>query len=471
MNGIVLEQFLVACGSKIPLRLGLKKAHEPPERWTCRAFRQPFLIVGRDPNADLVLDHWQISRRHLYLQLIGARLLCVDLDSRTGLSWDEGSWPAGWLDAGQVVRLGDMELRLWDDLQNSKPEVSSWIAAQPGPLRSQTIQAEAILPGVRIVSPTSESEGSSHQWPMDRIVALAGRGEACRLRLGGSDISRFECSLVRTPNGLWVVDLLGRNGVLVNGIRVRCARLEGDDEVRLGRYAFRPQFDQAPIADSPGRLWMPIGGDSAAHRVGGSSDSEQKALDPPVVSGGELSRLAPPSTASPALSQQVLPAELWAGGAGIDQRILMQSLMGQMGLMHQLFDQFHQAMSLMFQMFHASQREQMDIIRQELEEVRKLTGELQRLQGRVSELETIKTPVEAAAIPAPANMPTPPVPSCLPLGSDPDSARQQADMHYELWDRISRLQTERQGRWQRILGLLSGPGTMGSVGPAPSSPT
>ena len=36
-------------------------------RWT---LDQPHALIGRDPRADLVLDHEQVSRRHAYLQQI-----------------------------------------------------------------------------------------------------------------------------------------------------------------------------------------------------------------------------------------------------------------------------------------------------------------------------------------------------------------------------------------------------------------
>src|SRR5882757_650040 len=74
------EQFLSACGSPEPLRVGVDERDQLlTDTWT---FRQPFLVIGRRPDSDLRLDHWQVSRRHAYLQMIEGRYFCVDLGSR-----------------------------------------------------------------------------------------------------------------------------------------------------------------------------------------------------------------------------------------------------------------------------------------------------------------------------------------------------------------------------------------------------
>ena len=61
-------------------------------------------------------------------------------------------------------------------------------------------------------------------WRMTRMLALVGKASLCRVRLVGNSVSKFHCSLVRTPLGLWVVDLFGKGGITVNEAPVRTAR-------------------------------------------------------------------------------------------------------------------------------------------------------------------------------------------------------------------------------------------------------
>jgi hypothetical protein len=80
-----LGQFLEACGTSGPLRLEWSdgEMRQP----VCRDFQQPMVLVGRNPRADLVLDHPLVGLRHAYLQLVEGRLFAIDLGSRQGLRW------------------------------------------------------------------------------------------------------------------------------------------------------------------------------------------------------------------------------------------------------------------------------------------------------------------------------------------------------------------------------------------------
>src|SRR5260370_445503 len=64
------------------------------------------------------------------------------------------------------------------------------------------------------------------RWRVNRPLTLVGRADACKLRLRDLRVSGFHCSLTAGPLGVWVVDLLSREGVRLNGQRVRWAALE-----------------------------------------------------------------------------------------------------------------------------------------------------------------------------------------------------------------------------------------------------
>ena len=223
VNDAMLELFLAACGSSEPLRLGVGQREELLSE--TRLFRQPFLVIGRRPESDLVLDHWQVSRRHAYLQLIEGRYYCVDLGAGPGPT--AATRPSGRAGSseGRAIQIGPYAVR---------PESPTTAPKPAGPPLAVTWE----LPGRAI---------GQAVWRMDRHLALIGRSPACKIRIVESDVSKFHCSVVLTPHGVWVVDLLGQNGVLVNDEPVRCARIEDGDELRIGRHALRARYDSPPL--------------------------------------------------------------------------------------------------------------------------------------------------------------------------------------------------------------------------------
>jgi hypothetical protein len=69
---------------------------------------------------------------------------------------------------------------------------------------------------------------------MSRALALIGRSTACQVRLMNPSVSNFHAAMVRTPSGVWIVDLLSREGIEVDGMCVRAARLEAGSDAGKG---------------------------------------------------------------------------------------------------------------------------------------------------------------------------------------------------------------------------------------------
>ena len=104
-----MKSFLNACGIKDSLRLVVEgpEAKGGDSRW----FPQPFVVIGRDPRADMLLDDPQISRRHVYLQAVGGWLFWVDLESRTGTRTEAGPQKSGWLTGNGFLGIGPYAIR------------------------------------------------------------------------------------------------------------------------------------------------------------------------------------------------------------------------------------------------------------------------------------------------------------------------------------------------------------------------
>jgi pSer/pThr/pTyr-binding forkhead associated (FHA) protein len=434
VNHAPLEQFLSACGSPEPLRVGVGQRDQLlSDTWT---FRQPFLVIGRRPDSDLPLDHWQVSRRHAYLQLIEGRYFCVDLGSRTGTHGGDASERFGWLERGRAIEIGPFTVR---------PEWPEQARSEAPPMPVVTWE----LPGRAI--------GQS-LWRMDRHLALIGRSPACRIRIVQPDVSKFHCGLVLTPMGVWAVDLLGQNGIFVNDEPVRFARLEEGDVLRVGSHLLRPRYNaEPPPLAPPGPI-------------------------PPGSTGGELATYVPSPGAiragEPAAPMLTRPIPSWSstareiagfgeGPTGIADPTV-GALVHQFGLMQQqMFDQFHQTMMMMFEGFAALHREQASGLHEEFDQVRKLSEEIESLRRETARLAD-QASRPAPLRPRPTNGHSPPVRSTGQEGPaslrPPDPTIKRAtmpepdpnvDIHSQLLLRLSTIQSERQTRWQKILGMMS----------------
>src|SRR5438045_8252831 len=118
-----MDLFLEACGATGPRELLVE--HPGSEEVERRSFRQPFILVGRAPEMDIVLDDAEVSLRHAYLQLIAGRLFCIDLQSRTGVHWDGKPEPRGWVKEGQALGIGPFSGRFLESGQAAPAESSS----------------------------------------------------------------------------------------------------------------------------------------------------------------------------------------------------------------------------------------------------------------------------------------------------------------------------------------------------------
>ena len=430
MDQALLDQFFTECGLTDRFRIEVSLKGESTTQ--VHEFRQPFLVIGRRAGSDMMLDHWLVSRRHAYLQLIEGRFFCVDLGSRTGTHGGDATERSGWLEPGRAIQIGPYSVR---------PELPPVVDRDypPLPIVTWTI--------------TSPSEDPSF-WTMNRGLALIGRSPACRIRLPEADVSRFHCSLVLTTSGVWAIDLLSQRPVVVNGQPVRFARIAPGDRLEIGRYVLTPDYDLSLIQ-------------AAGHRP----DAR------PVAS---TQRPDPATDHLPALTPTVmLPNTIWErpkfelanDDAFKSADPTVTNLVQQFGAMQQqMFDQFHQTMMMMFEGFAALHRETSATIRTEFEEVRKLSKEIESLReetARLAEATTmsLQQPAFFAADrpgddpdpESPQNghsLPKPPGPGPRPKMSPP-LPDPHVDIHAQLCQRLTLIESERQTRWQKILGMMA----------------
>src|SRR5262249_3580058 len=154
-----------------------------------------------------------------YFQVLGGRLLCMDLHGPSGRR--QGLYPrSGWFGPRHAVRVGAATLRLARGCEAAAgAALVSW-ARDPPPLTLEV---------------TAGGHGVWH-YRTGLALILIGTDATCQVRLRHAAVSRYHCALVNTPSGLWAVDLLGRGGIAHNGTAVRAARVGDGDELRVGGF-------------------------------------------------------------------------------------------------------------------------------------------------------------------------------------------------------------------------------------------
>ena len=435
VDEVLLAEFFQECGLTDPFRVEVGLRGDSASR--VHEFRQPFLVIGRRGGSDLLLDHWLVSRRHAYLQLIEGRFFCVDLGSRTGTHGGDATERSGWLDPVRAIQIGPYSVR------PELPPVSDR-DYPPLPVVSWTI-----------ANPT----GSPSSWTMNRGLALVGRSPACRVRISEPSISKFHCGLVLTTSGVWAIDLLSQRPIMVNGRATRFARIESGDELQVGRHVLTPAYDFSSV----------------------KTTTRESVQTPSIGKTTVFASTEPPNAATdhlPALMAATLvPSNLWndpatsgptGGNPTSPPDPTVSHLVQQFGAMQQqMFDQFHQTMLMMFEGFATLHRETSSTLREEFEEVRKLSAEIESLRAetaRLAEATTIslQQPAfqkadshQASSKNGHSDRPEPPPrpqarPKMTPPLPDP-----HVDIHAQLCDRLNRIESERQTRWQKILNLMA----------------
>jgi hypothetical protein len=267
-------------------------------------------------------------------------------------------------------------------------------------------------------------------------------------------VSRVHCAFVNSPFGLWVVDLLGREGTYVNGVTVRWGLLEPDDEMQIDQFRIRVRYLTPPTHAAVPFHPLETADEDLTPSANAKGTSESRSL---ALAGNAWEMEEAQAKSS---SQIVAPVGLGVPMTGSES--LLMPLVKQFSLMQQqMFDQFHQTVLMMAQMFGNVQRDQMTLIRQELEQIQELTRQLHALplEGARQPIAPLPMPPQAPA----ADVPSAPSPSAKSkpaaaksAPSPPPRKFPEGDVHAWLSQRLAALQEERQTRWQKVLSLLTG---------------
>ena len=167
----IITQFAKACGASSPLDLRVDLVDA--KRRVAGTVAMPFALVGRDDACDVTLTDPEVNPRHAWLQVVGGRVLAIDLGSRAGLGWPEHESGSGWLDPGVPVRIGPFQLRL------SSPVSSR--ATQFHPRYSPLQSDQTVLHSERAYNlEFRNGKRAKDRWTVNRLVTLVGLRQNAR---------------------------------------------------------------------------------------------------------------------------------------------------------------------------------------------------------------------------------------------------------------------------------------------------
>ena len=349
VNLTELTPFAAACGLRSPIDLRIVRTDG-----AVLAEGQldlPCGLAGRDPDCEVTLLDAEISLRHACLQAVGGRVLVADIGSRTGLHQTELEGAAGperqpflWLTPTDPVAVGPFRITLRKPLfvRPTAPETSPFL---PDPA------ATSALPRVAVRFLNGKSV--TGQWVVNRLVTFVGRARDCKISLAADDIDPFHCYFLLTPDGLWVVDLLSRAGVRVNGEATRYAHLKSGDVLQVGRFRLGFAYlDEAAPAVIPQRPAPP-------------------ATALPKLSLRSRPRVTPPADAP---GPPVAPAP----------RELAPAVQAFAAAQSQMMAQFEASMMGMVRRFGELHREQLGAMHAEMARMAELNAEMQELQSQAA---------------------------------------------------------------------------------------
>jgi hypothetical protein len=456
----VTDDFRLSCAAMGSVELEITGPGESQtER---RTIIHPSILLGGDARNDVQFHGSEIKPHHAYLQVIGGRVFYVSLARDRDTPGNRAAH-CGWLVPERPFQVGEYSIRLL-----SNPGHLAQNGSVPrNPLRR--VHSDADLARQELHFEFVGGRSSRLLWRMDRVLTLIGRARGCKIRLAHDEIADFQCALLYTPLGVWVIDLLGRGGVLRDGQPLRWARVQNGDRFQIGDFSLRPCSSRSGM-DA-------VGGSLARAEAHGSGSALAPA---PLVVRSE-----------PPRNTEVSLAALRAGSLTL-QAALMRSLSEELNdWKAQVFEQFRNSLMDMARMFYAQQQGQLDLLRQELSVLQQVTTKLDTLREVIetrfgpshqsqaltdngteatnlsarpghnsiedqsreinsdSATATMLTPASAQAAserPSEAQLPAQAAPGAKP----------PSDIHAQLMKRLATLHRLRQGRLRRILQLITG---------------
>ncbi|MFM2419615.1 MAG: hypothetical protein RL385_4338, partial [Pseudomonadota bacterium] len=222
------------------LKLVVRHAEDAPDSPSAAtyAFAQTRVVIGRGAGADVRLPQRAVSDAHALVEESLDRVLISDQGSTNGTRVNGVALVpkrARALLEDDVVEIGDFLLEVsaspLHSAETTKDRTASLAKKLLCDLRGP---ADAVAAAPRLRVEEGEDEGTALELPAAPSVVRIGRDLEAELCLVDVDVSRFHVAVERDLDGTLLRDLDSKNGVEVNGKRVRERRLRDGDRLRIG---------------------------------------------------------------------------------------------------------------------------------------------------------------------------------------------------------------------------------------------
>jgi pSer/pThr/pTyr-binding forkhead associated (FHA) protein len=378
--------------------------------------RRPFAVVGRAPDADILIDDRAASARHAYLHLDPRGVYAVDLVTRTGTRIKGSDQPVGWLRPGDRIEVAGRKIELL------RIRIDGDVV-EPPPCDADLL-AETALPSLTGVTLEPRRPNES-PWVLGSELVFLGWSASCGIQVKDAAVARTHCALVRSVRGAYLVDLCGRQ-TWVEDLAVRGASaLHDGDLITLGSTQFTARISRP--ARSP------------------------RAQLPDVVPRQEpaalLARVTPahetfPALDLPPLSTEIVPAE--AQGALLSW--IVGAIQSGQGEVLRRQGEFQNALT---QILRQMQQDNAALLTAQLDRIESIDRELASLRAEIDRRNGAGGPVR----PAPPNVE--PLKIARPASTAGDSPTASRASTTWLLDRVNQLEEENRSAWKDLVSRLS----------------
>lgn len=267
------------------------------------------IVIGRGAGADVRLPHLTVSDTHATLEQHGLGFSLRDEGSTNGTRVNGTALVAlrpRQLGEGDEIEIGEFTLVFETDPAQGaaiSPERTASLARRMLRDMLGREHGAAAPPHLRIDAGPDRGTLVNLPEPPGRLVV--GRGEEADLVLTDRDVSRLHFAIERDADGASAKDLESKNGLEVNGRRLRERRLRHGDSLRLGSTLI--------VYQDPA--------EEALRGLEGKSDVTLTRTVPQA-----LASAAPQPAAPPAQALENVPA-LREGSAGTDMLVYALALL------------------------------------------------------------------------------------------------------------------------------------------------
>lgn len=180
------------------------------------------VIIGRDPESDIVLDASQISRQHAKLTQTAYGWIVEDLGSANGTFVHNPT-------SAPITRaeVGEQDVLYFGSYRFPVNRIRDFLGDQ-----------------------AERSTRSSMALPSDKRVITIGRGADNDLVLEAAQVSRHHARLLRKDGALLLEDLGSANGTFVNGKRVGRQQISAEDTVSFGSLEVKIDLERGVLQKS-----------------------------------------------------------------------------------------------------------------------------------------------------------------------------------------------------------------------------